>query len=734
MKKQLLSLCLSLFVVAVVANERPKLLLTKGGVAEMREAVGVNKLFDKSMHATIIGADRAISKSIVVPVPKDGGGGYTHERHKLNYYEMFDCGVAYQMTNDDKYAQYVVDMLLEYADMYPTLNFHPLKLSSTPGRIFWQTLNESVWLVHTSVAYDCVYEYLTSNERKRIEENLFYPMANFIMNGMDSNVKNNLIFNQMNNHATWGTAAVGMIGLVMDNEEFVDMALYGSDKSGANGGFMRQLDTVFSPDGYFTEGAYYLRYAIWPFVMFAESINNNIPELKIFKHRDSIITKSVESLIQLAYEGEFFRFNNALTKGYDAQELIYAVDIAYKADPSNKTLLDIASRYQGKFLPTDAGYAVARDIAKGEAKSVKFYSKLYADGPDGSQGGIAVIRSTDPQLNTALTLKATAQGTGHGHYDKLAIAYYNNGDEVLTDYGSVRFLNIEAKNKGHYTKENRSFSMTTIAHNTLSVDEKQQFGGNLKVSSKHHSDIYFTDFAEEIQIVSAKESNGYPGVNMHRTTAYITTDFLQYPLIFDIVRAESQTVHQYDLPYYFNGHHIYTNFTHQKALTTMGTLGKNNGYQHLWVEAWGQNQKSNTTCFTWITGDKFYSLNTATTPGSELKIVRIGANDPNFNLRSEQGYLIREKDKKNHTFFSSLETHGTYDLQVEQSSNLDSSCIETELLVDTPEYTVVKATYIGGYEVILSIANRDSSKKTKHKVVVGDDIYKWQGVYSLIKK
>ena len=28
-------------------------------------------------------------------------------------------------------------------------------------------------------------------------------------------------------------------------------------------GFLAQLDGSFSPDGYFTEGPYYLRYAIW---------------------------------------------------------------------------------------------------------------------------------------------------------------------------------------------------------------------------------------------------------------------------------------------------------------------------------------------------------------------------------------------------------------------------------------------------------------------------------------
>ncbi len=394
--KRFFATLLTVTFTAVAAAQHPSLLLTERGVAEIRAARGEVPAFDRSLEATLRGADDALAQPIVVPQPKDGGGGYTHEQHKLNYYRMFDCGVAYQMTGEAKYARYVVDMLLAYAELYPTLGYHPVKLSGVPGRIFWQTLNESVWLVHTAIAYDCVYDCLTVKERRVVEERLFRPYADFVMNGTSDNRANNAVFNRMHNHGTWATAAVGMIGMAMGDDDLVDRALYGSDKTGRTGGFIRQLDCLFSPDGYFTEGAYYQRYAIWPFVVFAQCIEHKRPEIGIFRYRDGIIPKAVATLTQLAYEGRFLRFNDALDKGYDAQELIYAVDIAYNADPSNKQLLDIAARYQNKFLPTDAGYAVARDIARGEAEPLRFRSALYRDGREGDEGGIAVMRSTDP--------------------------------------------------------------------------------------------------------------------------------------------------------------------------------------------------------------------------------------------------------------------------------------------------------------------------------------------------
>lgn len=732
MKKIVLTITLSLALLTAAAGDHPSLMLTRRGVELMRADRGKVPAFDASIDRTLAGADAALRSPIVVPQPRDGGGGYTHERHKLNYYEMVDCGIAWQLTGQERYARRVADMLAAYADLYPTLGFHPVTLSKSPGRIFWQTLNESVWLVHTAMAYDCVYDCMTPAEREHVERDLFRPMADFLMNGMEGNRENNKIFNKMHNHATWATSAVGMIGMVMGDDRLVDRALYGTDLTGRTGGFIRQLDYLFSPDGYFTEGAYYQRYAIWPFMVFAQCIENNRPSLDIFAYRDGILRKAVGTLLQLAYEGRFMRFNDALEKGYDAQELVYAVNIAYNADPSDKMLLDAAARWQDWVLPSDAGYRVARDIARGEARPLRFVSRLYRDGRDGTQGGVAVIRSTDPALNSAVTLKATSHGLSHGHYDKLTLAYYDNGNEVLADYGAARWLNIEAKYKGHYTRENKSFAMQTVAHNTLVVDERSHFGGVYAESMKHHSEILYADFARDsVQIVTARDTNASPGVKMQRTVAYLTTPFLQYPLILDVLRAESDEEHRYDYPMWYEGQLVSLNFPYERSLTTLSTLGAANGYQHLWKEAAGRNTESGTSCFTWIRGNRFYSLSTATTPQSELLLAATGANDPDFNLRHATCYMVREQGRRNHTFFSSLESHGTYDLQVEQSDNLTASCRGVRLVYDTREYTVAVAEYAGGHRVVLCLANAAVDPAERHSVVTPEGTYEWTGPYDI---
>ena len=153
----------------LAAAEHPMLLLTRGGVKEMKAARGSVPTFDKSLDRLVADADKAVEREICLPVPKDGGGGYSHEMHK------------------QKYAEKVRKILFAYVDFYPSLDFHPLGLSSNPGRIFWQTLNESVFLVHTSVAYDCIYDFLSKKDRKTLEEKFFRPYADFIMTGLPHN-------------------------------------------------------------------------------------------------------------------------------------------------------------------------------------------------------------------------------------------------------------------------------------------------------------------------------------------------------------------------------------------------------------------------------------------------------------------------------------------------------------------------------------------------------------------
>ena len=137
--------------------------------------------------------------------------------------------------------------------------------------------------------------------------------------------------------------------------------------------------------------------------------------------------------------------------------------------------------------------------------------------------------------------------------------------------------------------------------------------------------------------------------------------------------------------------------------------------------------KKHDTIINFVNKDRFYTISIATTAQTEMKMLRLGANDPDFNLRNETAFLIREKARKNHTFATSIETHGEYDVVMETSSNLTSSCEEVKVVMDTASYTVVKATYKGGHSVMLCLSNTDADKEKGHRLTVEGTMYAWNG-------
>ncbi|WP_341222326.1 hypothetical protein [Polaribacter atrinae] len=106
-------------------GSHPKLILTKQGVDNIRKHLGTVPIFDKTLADTKADVDAEIELGIQVPIPKDLSGGYTHERHKKNFIIIQKAGVLFQILNDEKYANYVKDMLFAYAKLYPTLPVHP---------------------------------------------------------------------------------------------------------------------------------------------------------------------------------------------------------------------------------------------------------------------------------------------------------------------------------------------------------------------------------------------------------------------------------------------------------------------------------------------------------------------------------------------------------------------------------------------------------------------------------
>jgi oligo-alginate lyase len=724
----------------VMAQQHPSLVLTQKGVKEIRANLGKAPLFDTSLAEVKKEVDAEIALGIAIPIPKDFSGGYTHERHKKNFLIMQKAGVLYQILNDKKYATYVKDMLMEYTKLYPTLPLHPQERSYARGKLFWQALNDSNWLVYVSQAYDCVYDFIDAKDRAYIEKELFKPFADFISTGSPQ------FFNRVHNHSTWGNVAVGMIALVMDDAALLDRALHGLKvdtlpagmkdndgglikKEGQKTGFLANVDEPFSPDGYYNEGPYYQRYAMYPFIIFAEALQNKKPDLKIFEYKNGILLKSVSALLNLTNSaGEFFPLNDG-QKGMSiySRELVTAVDIAYLYGGKDASLLSIAEK-QGRVTLDNSGMAVALAIKNKLAKPFDKKSINLSDGSDGKQGGVAIIRNKNNDDELTLVMKYSSQGSSHGHFDKLSFSYYNNSSEILQDYGLARFVNIEQKGGGNYLKENTTWAKQTIAHNTIVQNETSHFNGDFEKGNEFSSKKYLYDVSNpKVQIISATEDNAYLGTKMHRTMVLLETEGYEKPFLLDIFQVDSKTANQYDLPFYYLGQEMSVNFKYETP-KTLEPLGTGSGYQHLWKEGVGKATTENTT-FSWFHEGSFYTLTSATQEGDELVLVRLGANDPSFNLRRDPGIIIRKKNTQKATFVNVIETHGSYSPVTEIALNASSSIAKLELVYQDDKYIGVTIENKNGSVMLFVLATSNNLDTQKHTIEIKGKAYSWAGTY-----
>lgn len=704
------------------ASQHPCLMISKDEALEIRNSLGKYPLLDLSFDQAIKALNVTLANPIEVPPPGEAGG-YEHERHKRNYRSMRDAGLLYQITGDDRYAGFIREMLMRYAEMYPKLGPHPLAHNQKPGKLFHQMLNETVWLTNTSIAYDCIYEWLNPEDREHFEKNIFRPMVKWFTE------ENAHEFDRIHNHGMWSAVSVGLIGYVTGTKDWVDMALYGTKKDGT-GGFLKQVELLFSPDGYYMEGPYYVRYAMRPLFKFAEAIERNQPELEIYKFRDGILGKALYSALNTAFpDGVFAPINDASkTMDIRAPGVVLGTDAIIHRLGADRNLL-AACAIQNRVVLNGAGLAAARAFSQlDEPPSMRWTSIEYTDGRDGNQGGLGILRHGEGADQTMVLMKYGVHGLGHGHFDKLHFILFDQGREVIPDYGFCRWINIEPKFGGRYLPENDSYAKQTIAHNTVVVDGISQNQGNRTAADKVHGERHFFDTSDpDLQVMSARANDHVDGVSMQRTLFLVSNPQVEYPVLVDIFRLTSEQRHQYDYPIHYNGQLINTNFSYKALADNLKALGTDHGYQHIWKTAVAEPDSS--ARITWVDGQRYYTLTLAQSAEGQIIFGRTGANDPNYNLRSEP-VLIARTYGGNEVFCSVIEPHGYFNEATESSRAARGSIKAVEVLGHSDVGTVVKITGDNGLDWILAVTNQEASTTRRHSVLVDGRPYEWSGNFS----
>ncbi|EOX4970155.1 heparinase II/III family protein [Vibrio alginolyticus] len=707
------------------------ILLTEAEVELLRKEVGKPSLMGKSIEANRKELEAFMRLPLDVPGHGEAGG-YEHNRHKQNYTYMNLAGRLFLITQEEKYAQFVKDLLAIYAEKYLTFDFHVQKNTNPTGRLFHQILNEHCWLMFTSLAYSCVASVMTEEERTAVVERIFEPMLDMFT------VKYAHDFDRIHNHGIWAVAAVGICGLAIGKPEYLEMSVYGQDRNDT-GGFLAQISQLFAPSGYYMEGPYYHRYAIRPTCVFAEVVHRHMPEVDIYNYKDKVIGNTVQAMLATAYpSGEFPALNDASrTMSITDMGVQVAVSVYSKHYGMDDNILGMAKIQNAVWMHPcglELSQAYDKAIADREIGMPFWPSVELNEGPTGNNGAQGFIRMQDKTGDVSqLVMNYGQHGMGHGNFDTLGITFFNRGQEVLREYGFCRWVNVEPKFGGRYLDENKSYARQTIAHNAVSIDEQCQNGFDVdRAESVHGLPNFFKVEGTEINGMSAFANDHYPNTDMQRSVFMLNLEELEAPLLLDLYRIEGEGEHQYDYSHQYDGQIVRTNFDYQ-SFGELSTLGDDFGYQHLWKVASGNVQ--DTALVSWLQNNTYYTwLGTSSSAkqngDNEVIFTRTGANDPSFNLRSEPAFILRSKGEST-LFASVLETHGYFNEEFEQSVNARGQVKDIRVVGYNAVGSIVEITTEKSLVTVMISNVLGADDQTPHQVEMNGKTYSWNGFYSL---
>ena len=683
-----------------------------------------DSLIGRTLRAERTAFELFLEKPIHVP-GSGPGGGPAHEAHKLNYQMIFSGGRLWQIFRDERYPTHIRALLLAYAEKYESLPFATPNTPNPPGRLFHQILNEHMWLLFSAAGYGSIRQWLSADDRQVIEDHLFSPMVDMFARTYAHH------FDIIHNHGMWASSAVGIAGLASGRHDWLALAIHGQNGDDSTAGFLAQLSGLFSPSGYYEEGPYYQRFAIQPMLLFAEALERTCPALNIYEFNDRVIRRGFYgALSSVLPDGTFLPLNDALKRmNVDSLGYVIGASTLFRRYGPDRRLLWLAERHGRVWLDVSGGMlsqAVDDARASGAGFALASPSAELTCGENGEKGAIGILRAGDE--NDGQAVASLDYGTHgleeHAHFDGLTLGYFAGGHEILRDYGSVRWINMEPKNGGSYLPENISFAKQTIAHNTVTVDETAQNDGDgAKAMKRHGERQVFSIENPDCQVMSGMIREFDPGVTMKRTIVLVRHPDFEHPVLIDLFRIFADHAHQYDYSLYYDGQIVRMDERFDTA-ETLAPLSDRPGYRHLWKRGEAL-LEDGATRLTWMQDSEYVSLSLAAGQPATLVATFAGANDPQFNLRPETGFMVRVS-AQDAIFASVVERHGVFDEARELSARTEGLIAGVSVLHADDDHAVLALEgKKRSWRVVIAL--KPCSPNTEHSLAGAFGTVSWQG-------
>ena len=490
--------------------EHPHLFLDSAELEEIKRKAETYDWAERSYATLQVTADNFLKTSLDIPTT---GGGFYHNDDAAAYeitarhYELADrardLGLMYQFTGDPVYLAGAREILLGYSDLYLTYELQDKEgrtgdQASAGGRATAQAINEARWIIPLAWAYDLVHNDLAPEELETIADQLLRPAADLIMLNNEGR----------HNHQSWYNSAVGIIGFLLEEKEYVWYALLKDDSSLAY-----QLDKSVTADGMWYEGSmhyqFYVLRAMLPLMEATHHAGFDVYQDPKYKGLFDFMITYADPYYQMPTLND-----GRMVDLLDSDRVtFYEIAYARLGDPRYAALLEES--------PRDDVNALLYGVAElGEAVDPVWETQNYAE------SDLAVLRSGGGETGKQpiqATLNYMGYAGGHSHADQLGLVMYALGQPLTVDPSSVKYR----------LPEQVGWFKQTLAHNGLVVDG---------VSQERAPAAELRQFvtAGSVQLATVYSADLYPGVEQERTLI-LNDDYL-----IDFYSVSSPDPHVYD--------------------------------------------------------------------------------------------------------------------------------------------------------------------------------------------
>jgi hypothetical protein len=496
-----------------------------------------------------------------------------------------NLGVLFALTGETKYAAFAKSLLLAYA--------HASEFGARPGLNYRfntgfasQLLEDALNLDKLAWGYDLVYNFdgWTPDERRRVHDELIQPLAaEMLYPGVPEKPTASNFASQVNNRGVIGSASVLWAGYATNDEELVQAALYGTKPLIAKSDMGRLrtwppprdwspatpeaptsglVTVAFSPVA-IPEGAWvepspaYAFYVLGSMVDAAEIGWRH--GLDFYRAHDAIFKYMFDFPLLVAYPDFTLPAEADSRRDYLITNMTASLyEYAYRRYRDPRYLDVIADSAGGRLQALPPGARLSKAVELKGARHLNLTvvgsvppSFLYdltaaaAAAPSNSSDanfpmmGYGILRMPSRRNGINQLILSYGPSLSHGHPDKLSVDLFANGDVLMPSPGVdfPYFNNDRIPNWYH----------TTLAHNTLAVDEGvQSYDGSGRGKGAHADQLVFAPSAR-VGLQRASTDTAYAGVMLDRAV-FLTDGYLA-----DLFGAFSAEPHTFDLAWHVRG-------------------------------------------------------------------------------------------------------------------------------------------------------------------------------------